>query len=146
MIQNGVAKKSEPIVPRMEFRHVSLAYDDQVVLDDVSFTVWPAELKLMLGESGGGKSTVIKLTLGLEKPDAGEIFIDGVRFLASKTARVAPGNRTQIEDEGERFCLANTRVMMLHHGRIIFEGPDELFWKSNDPVIREFVEYDTALQ
>src|SRR5678815_2281378 len=77
MIQNGVAKKSEPIVPRIEFRHVSLAYDDQVVLDDVSFTVWPAELKLMLGESGGGKSTVIKLTLGLQKPDAGEIFIDG---------------------------------------------------------------------
>jgi hypothetical protein len=34
----------------------------------------------------------------------------------------------------------------LHHGRIIFEGPDELFWKSNDPVIREFVEYDTAPQ
>ena len=32
MIQNGVAKKSEPIVPRIEFRHVSLAYDDQVVL------------------------------------------------------------------------------------------------------------------
>ena len=42
--------------------------------------------------------------------------------------------------------MANTRVMMLHHGRIIFEGPDELFWKSNDPVIREFVEYDTAPQ
>lgn len=77
MIQNGVAKKGEPIMPRIEFRHVSLAYDDQVVLDDVSFTVWPAELKLMLGESGGGKSTVTKLTLGLEKPDAGEIFIDG---------------------------------------------------------------------
>ena len=72
-----VANKSEPVVPRIEFRNVSLAYDDQVVLDDVSFVVWPAELKLMLGESGGGKSTVIKLALGLEKPDAGEILIDG---------------------------------------------------------------------
>jgi len=56
------------------------------------------------------------------------------------------GHRIQIEDEGDRFWLANTRVMMLHHGRIIFEGPDELFWKSNDPVIREFVEYDMAPQ
>jgi phospholipid/cholesterol/gamma-HCH transport system ATP-binding protein len=72
--------------------------------------------------------------------------IEDVRILASKHARVGPGHRTQIEDEGERFCLANTRVVMLHHGRIIFEGPDELFWKSNDPVIREFVEYDTAPQ
>ena len=278
-----VANESEPVVPRIEFRKVSLAYDDHVVLDDVSFLVWPAELKLMLGESGGGKSTVIKLTLGLEKPDAGEILIDGeeisglseeelqcvrnkmgvvfqegalfdsltvfenvafrlrehgvpedeierkvmgilkfvglqsavdklpsklsggmkrrvaiaravvdepqivlfdepttgldpptarticelglklrdvrgvssiwvthriedVRILASKHACVGPGHRTQIEDEGERFCLADTRVVMLHHGRIIFEGPDELFWKSNDPVIREFVEYETGPQ
>jgi peptide/nickel transport system ATP-binding protein len=43
----------------------------------MSFAVWPAELKLMLGESGSGKSTVIKLALGLEKKDAGKILIDG---------------------------------------------------------------------
>jgi ABC-type transporter Mla maintaining outer membrane lipid asymmetry ATPase subunit MlaF len=30
----------------------------------------------------------------------------------------------------------------LHRGRIIFEGPDEQFWQSDDPVIREFLEYD----
>lgn len=282
MNQKDVAEETASI-PRIEFRNVSICYDDEVVLDDVSFVVWPAELTLMLGESGGGKSTVIKLALGLEKPDAGKILIDGediaplpeeeldrirnkmgvvfqegalfdsltvfenvayrlqeqgedeamtermvssilefvglkdaaeklpaelsggmkrrvaiaravvdepeivlfdepttgldpptarticelgiklrdvrgvsaiwvthriedVRILASKHARVGPGHRTQIEDEGERFCLTNTRVVMLHRGRIIFEGPDELFWKSNDPVIREFVEYDTALQ
>lgn len=262
-----------------QFRKVSICYDDEVVLDDVSFVVWPAELKLMLGESGGGKSTVIKLALGLQKPDAGKILIDGeditplpeeeldrirnkmgvvfqegalfdsltvfenvayrlqehgedeamierkvgeilefvglkdavdklpaelsggmkrrvaiaravvdepeivlfdepttgldpptagticelglklrdvlgvcsiwvthriedVRFLASKRVAVAPDHRTRIEDEGDRFCLVNTRVVMLHHGRIIFEGPDEQFWQSDDPVIREFLEYD----
>src|SRR5690349_11079303 len=64
-------------IPRIEFRNVSLCYDDQVVLDDVSFVVWPAELKLMLGESGGGTSTVIKLALGLARPDAGKVLIDG---------------------------------------------------------------------
>lgn len=282
MNQKDVAEETASI-PRIEFRNVSISYDDEVVLDDVSFVVWPAELKLMLGQSGGGKSTVIKLALGLEKPDAGKILIDGediaplpeeeldrirnkmgvvfqegalfdsltvfenvayrlqehgddeamierkvgailefvglkdaadklpaelsggmkrrvaiaravvdepeivlfdepttgldpptarticelgiklrdvrgvgaiwvthriedIRILASKLARVGPGHRTQIEDEGERFCLANTRVVMLHHGRIIFEGPDELFRKSNDPVIRAFVEDDTAHQ
>jgi len=40
-----VANESESVVPRIEFRNVSLAYDDQVVLNDVSFVVWPAELK-----------------------------------------------------------------------------------------------------
>jgi phospholipid/cholesterol/gamma-HCH transport system ATP-binding protein len=279
MSQKDVAKRSVPPIPRIEFRNVWICYDDEVVLNDVSFAVLPAELKLMLGESGGGKSTVIKLALGLEKPDAGEILIDGeditqlseeeldrvrnkmgvvfqegalfdsltvfenvayrlqehgedeatierkvsemlefvglkdaadklpselsggmkrrvaiaravvdepeivlfeepttgldpptagticelglklrdvlgvssiwvthriedVRFLASRRAAVAPDHRTRIEDEGDRFCLVNTRVVMLHRGRIIFEGPDEQFWQSDDPVIREFLEYD----
>src|SRR5690349_17281882 len=76
MNQKDVAEETASI-PRIEFRNVSICYDDEVVLDDVSFVVWPAELKLMLGQSGGGKSTVIKLALGLEKPDAGKILIDG---------------------------------------------------------------------
>ena len=76
MNQKDVAEETAS-VPRIEFRNVSICYDDEVVLDDVSFVVWPAELKLMLGQSGGGKSTVIKLALGLEKPDAGKILIDG---------------------------------------------------------------------
>lgn len=63
--------------PRIEFRDVSLAFDERVVLDHVSFTVAPAEMKVMLGESGGGKSTIIRLTLGLLQPDSGHIFIDG---------------------------------------------------------------------
>jgi phospholipid/cholesterol/gamma-HCH transport system ATP-binding protein len=76
MNQNYLAEETASI-PRIEFRNVSICYDDELVLDDVSFLVWPAELKLMMGESGGGKSTVIKLALGLEKPDAGKILIDG---------------------------------------------------------------------
>ncbi|MCM3903068.1 MAG: ATP-binding cassette domain-containing protein [Pyrinomonadaceae bacterium] len=60
-----------PPAPRIEFRDVSLAFDEGVmVLDHVSFKVAPGEMKVMLGESGGGKSTIIKLALGLEKPTA----------------------------------------------------------------------------
>ena len=65
------------IVPRIECRDVSLAFDDHVVLDNVSFTVARGEMKLMLGESGGGKSMILKLVLGLERPDSSEIFVDG---------------------------------------------------------------------
>jgi len=281
------------IVPRIEFHDVSLAFDDQVVLDNVSFTVAPGEMKLMLGESGGGKSMILKLVLGLEKPDSGEIFVDGeevtrlpepelnrirekmgivfqegalfdsltvfenvayrlqergeddetierkveeiltfvglkgaedklpselsggmkrrvaiaravvdepeivlfdepttgldpptagticelalklrdvrgvssiwvthriedVRFLSSKYIAAAWSNQTKgdqikaaqirIEDEGDKLRLVNTKVMMLHHGRVIFEGPDETFWESKDPFIRDFLEFETALR
>lgn len=65
------------IVPAIEFRDVTLAFDDQVVLDGISFRVRRGETKIVLGGSGSGKSTIINLILGLIKPDAGQIFIDG---------------------------------------------------------------------
>jgi phospholipid/cholesterol/gamma-HCH transport system ATP-binding protein len=54
-----------------------MAYDDRVILDDVSFIVNPGETKIVMGGSGTGKSTILKLVLGLIKPASGQIFIDG---------------------------------------------------------------------
>src|SRR5438874_4677126 len=65
------------IVPAIEFREVELAFDDQVILDNVSFTVRKGETKIVLGGSGTGKSTIINLVLGLLKPDSGQILVDG---------------------------------------------------------------------
>lgn len=64
-------------VPALAFEHVSLAFDDHVVLRDVSFTVQDGELVTLLGPSGAGKSVVLKLTLGLLKPDDGAIVVYG---------------------------------------------------------------------
>src|SRR5215211_3427262 len=61
----------------IEFRDVHLAFDDKKVLDGVSFKVRRGETKLILGRSGGGKSTTVRLILGLLKPDSGRILIDG---------------------------------------------------------------------
>jgi phospholipid/cholesterol/gamma-HCH transport system ATP-binding protein len=65
------------IIPAIEFRDVVLAFDDKVVLNKLSFKVNRGETRIILGGSGGGKSTIIKLVLGLLKPDAGRIFVDG---------------------------------------------------------------------
>jgi len=64
--------------PAIEFRDVCLAFDDQVILDEVSFSVRRGETKIVLGGSGSGKSTIINLVLGLLKPDCGRVIIDGV--------------------------------------------------------------------
>jgi phospholipid/cholesterol/gamma-HCH transport system ATP-binding protein len=63
--------------PAIEFDNVELAFDDQVVLDKVSFSVRRGETKIVLGGSGSGKSTIINLILGLVRPDSGRILIDG---------------------------------------------------------------------
>ena len=64
-------------IPAIEFRDVHLAFDDRKVLDGLTFKVMKGETKIILGGSGCGKSTTIKLVLGLLKPDAGQILVDG---------------------------------------------------------------------
>jgi phospholipid/cholesterol/gamma-HCH transport system ATP-binding protein len=65
-------------IPAIEFRDVLLAFDDRVILDRLSFKVMKGETKIILGGSGGGKSTIIKLVLGLLKPDSGRVLVNGV--------------------------------------------------------------------
>lgn len=65
--------------PAIVFDNVSLAFDDKVVLDGVSFTLPRGQMRIVLGASGAGKSTVLRLILGLLKPDAGSIVVDGRR-------------------------------------------------------------------
>lgn len=62
---------------RIEFRDVKLAFGEKVVLDGVSFGVRPGQMTVILGQSGSGKSTTLRLLLGLLKPDAGQIYING---------------------------------------------------------------------
>jgi len=58
---------------------VSLAFDDHVVLDKVSFVVPKGRMTILLGASGSGKSVALKLILGLFRPDAGQILVNGHR-------------------------------------------------------------------
>ena len=65
--------------PAIAFEHVSFAFDEHVVLRDVSFTVPRGSMRILLGASGAGKSIVLKLILGLLKPDGGAILVNGER-------------------------------------------------------------------
>jgi phospholipid/cholesterol/gamma-HCH transport system ATP-binding protein len=67
-------------VPLVEFEKVSLAFDENIVLRDVSFSVKSGHMAMLLGASGSGKSVVLKLILGLLKPDSGAIKIRGERI------------------------------------------------------------------
>ena len=68
-----------PGSPIVVFDKVSLAFDDKVILRDVSFTLIKGHTKIILGASGAGKSTILKLILGLFKPDSGIIWVNGER-------------------------------------------------------------------
>ncbi|HMM79376.1 MAG TPA: ATP-binding cassette domain-containing protein [Pyrinomonadaceae bacterium] len=265
-----------PVIPAIEFRDVELAFDDRVILDGINFTVRRGETKIVLGGSGSGKSTIIKLILGLLRADAGTILVDGeditnadeqeltemrkkigmvfqegalfdslsvydnvayrlaeegidddeiehevirmlrfvdledaidkmpielsggmrrrvgiaralvgspsmvlfdeptagldpptarticelaiklrdlegvssifvthemnnLRYLSSEYAIVDGEGRVFFEEEGDKLCLINTKVMMIKQGNIIFDGTDEELKLSNDPYIHRFI-------
>ena len=61
----------------IEFREVTKAFDDHLVLDHVSFTVDPGETCVIMGRSGVGKSVTLKHILGFLKPDSGRVIVAG---------------------------------------------------------------------
>jgi phospholipid/cholesterol/gamma-HCH transport system ATP-binding protein len=69
-----------PAAAAVAFEHVSLAFDEQTVLRDLSFAVPHGGMAVLLGGSGAGKSVVLKLILGLLRPDAGAVHVDGQRI------------------------------------------------------------------
>ena len=69
----------EPHAPVVLFDKVWLAFDEKVILRDVTFSVRAGHTKIFLGASGAGKSTILKLMLGLLRPDSGTVWVLGHR-------------------------------------------------------------------
>ena len=65
------------VAPYIEFRDVSKAFGDNVVLDHVNFEVLPAETVCILGRSGVGKSVSLHHIMGFLKPDSGRVIVAG---------------------------------------------------------------------
>ena len=66
----------------IEFRDVSLAFDSIPLLNRISFSIPRGEMRILVGPSSCGKSTIIKLAIGLLRPDSGQIFLLGEEISA----------------------------------------------------------------
>src|SRR5436309_13658433 len=76
---NELEEALGPGSPIVVFDRVSLAFDDKVILREVSFTLIKGHTKIFLGASGAGKSTILKVIVGLLKPDSGVVWVNGER-------------------------------------------------------------------
>lgn len=65
---------SAPVPPVVELRDISLSFDEKKVLDGVSLQVEPLDRLVVMGQSGSGKSTILRLILGILQPDSGSVF------------------------------------------------------------------------
>jgi phospholipid/cholesterol/gamma-HCH transport system ATP-binding protein len=73
----GSSKDETAASPAVVFDRVSFAFDEHVVLRELSFSIPKGSMSVLLGASGAGKSIVLKLILGLMRPDAGTILVNG---------------------------------------------------------------------
>ena len=64
----------------VEMRHISKVFPGVKALDDVSFTLLPGEVHVLMGENGAGKSTLMKVLAGAYTPDGGELYISGEKI------------------------------------------------------------------
>ena len=85
-------KDGESAIGFITLSHVTKRFGETTVLQDLSLDVDKGERLVMLGSSGCGKTTMLRLIAGLERPDAGEIYIDG-RIVSTSKDIVSPNER-----------------------------------------------------
>jgi sulfate-transporting ATPase len=104
----------------IEFKNVSKAFGDRLLMDDVSFTIPPGAIVGIIGPNGAGKSTLFKMIAGLDKPDSGEVAI-------GQTARISlvDQSRDTLSDAKSVFEDVSGGADMLSVGR--FDMPSRAY-------------------
>jgi len=105
-----VAERAGTLIPDLsdhfiEFRNVSKAFDERVILDDVSFHADQGETLVILGRSGVGKSVCLKHIMGFLRADSGRIFVGGQEITAASEAELEDVRRrvTMVFQSGALF-------------------------------------------
>ena len=98
----------EPVVV---FENVHLAFDEKVVLKDISFELKSGHTKIILGASGSGKSTILKIITGLLRADSGAIIVNGARVdqLSEQNLMPVRADLGMIFQEGALFDSLTVR-------------------------------------
>src|ERR1700712_3285216 len=117
---------NEPGAPVVMFDQVELAFDDKVVLKNISFTLISGHTKIILGASGSGKSTILKIITGLLRADKGVIWVNGERVdqLTEKQMMTVRADLGMIFQEGALFDSLTVRENVGY----------KLYEESNQPI------------
>jgi phospholipid/cholesterol/gamma-HCH transport system ATP-binding protein len=128
MIRRMLSQKG----PIIAVRHFTAGYDGQILLKDLSFDIYPGEVFVILGGSGCGKSTLLKHMIGLYRPLAGSILIEGKDIVTAEgPERLAILGRIGVMYQqgalfGSMTLLENVRLPMEEHTDLPDEAIDHI--------------------
>ncbi|HTY78217.1 MAG TPA: ATP-binding cassette domain-containing protein [Candidatus Bathyarchaeia archaeon] len=103
----------------IELREITKRFGERVALDGVSIVVRPGTVQVLLGSSGSGKSTVLRVILGLVRPDAGEVLVGGTAVTEATRGAVVQGIGYVVQDGGlfpHLTALGNVALPAHVHG------------------------------
>ena len=130
-------KATGPVTGRFEFRNVSFSYGDEPVLHDLSFTVEAGQTVGIVGPTGSGKSTLVRMLARFQDPTAGEVLLDGTDLRQWSLDAVRQGVGYAMQDV---FLFSDTL-----EGNIVFGNPaatvDQAVAASRRALAHEFIQY-----
>ena len=115
----------------IEFSHVNKAFDDKMLIDDLSFSVPAGAIVGVIGGNGAGKSTVFKMIIGQETPDSGMVELGDTVQLAfvDQSRDTLDGSKTvwaEVSDEQDNITVGNYTIpSRAYLGRFNFKGGDQ---------------------
>jgi len=151
LVELRLAETSRPsdpsAAPEVELRHVSMSFEDKQVLDDVTFRVSSGETLVLLGVTGSGKSVLLKLILGLLKPDSGQILVGGHDLVPLSETELYPFRQRMgiVFQEGALFDSLSVYENVAYRLREGGEKNEERIEQRVREVLR-FVELEDTLE
>jgi phospholipid/cholesterol/gamma-HCH transport system ATP-binding protein len=112
-----------PTSSAVVFDRVTFAFDDHVVLRDISFSIPRGSMRILLGASGAGKSVLLKLILGLLRPDSGSILVNG-QCVSAMTERQLMRARADIGMLFQENALFDSLTVAENVGYRLYEETD----------------------
>ncbi len=142
----GYTTTTVPGEPLIAFKDVHIGFGEGDILRGISFEVWPGETKVLLGESGAGKTVLMKLAAGLLRPEAGQIWVMGhdVGEMHERDLLEFRRNIGFVFQEGALFdsLTVNENVAF----RLMEEDMDEAEIEARVREVLRFVEMEQAIE
>ncbi|MBL8195294.1 MAG: ATP-binding cassette domain-containing protein, partial [Blastocatellia bacterium] len=120
------------------FENILFGFSDQLILNDVSFSVRPGESIVLMGGSGSGKSTTLKLVLGLLKPESGNLLVDGENIIGYSESKMMAIRKKigMVFQEGALFDSLNVFENVGY--RLFEQGAEE---KEVEHIVRQMLKF-----
>lgn len=135
-----ITKKQD--IPALEIKHLNKSFSGTLILEDISLTAYEGNVLALLGQSGSGKSTILRCINLLTIPDSGEINICGekITLIKKRDGRLVPESNQQVQRLRSQVSMVFQQFNLWAHLTVIqnvIEAPIHVLNRPKDEMVAE---------